>query len=360
MINNPDILLDKLYLLIDRIVQNTNLSKEKIASNVKKLSDIFNQTEGKTTEYMQNDVLRIAYFVYFYPINVYKCLHLINFYRDFFFGKKVFFDYGAGPLTFYSACALMQLEGERFFAYDNNQDVLYLGKPVIKNISLTLYNNLILSFPEQKVNAIFLGNVLSELEEIKIYQLLGKILKIIDMKDNIILILEPGTKKGFKNINKAKQFLMTRGFNFLNACPTENCPVAENDWCHENLFFPRSPLIEYIEQKTGLNNKFINFTYGLFSTNVKKISVFDDNTFKVVGNLFNRKGEYAVYLCGKMGLQLFSILKKHLNEANIDFKNLHRGDIVNIKNFNKISNFYRLDTKSEVKIIKKFGGSNFS
>ncbi len=360
MLKNPDLLLKKLYLSIDRIIQDINLPKEKIATYVKMLSDIFNRNDEQTINYMQSNVLRIAYLIYFYPINVYKCLHLIDFYYQYFSNKKAFLDYGAGPLTFYSACALMNLEGEKFFAYDKNQDILYLGKSLIKDLSFKLYNKMNFSLPDEKVNVIFLGNVLAELEEKNITPFLEKMIKMIDMENNLLIIIEPGTKKGFKNIITAKQFLNRRGFKFLNACPTEHCPVDENDWCHENIPFPRSTLIEYIEQKTGLNNKFINFSYGFFSTNTKKAFVFHENTFKVVSNLFVRKGEYAIYLCGNMGIRLFSILKKHLNELNKEFKNLSRGDIVYIKNFYQVSNFYRLDVNSEVKIIKKFRSSNFS
>lgn len=359
MNDTPINLINKLYRSINKILKNSGFSQEKIALTVKKLSDIFNDTNGQIN-YMQNDVLKIAYFAYFYPINVYKCLSVINFYRDFFSNKKNYFDFGAGPLTFYTACALLDIEGESFFAYDKNQEILQLGKSVIKDFSVKLHNNLFFSFPTKSVNVVFLGNVLSELQLEEMQQIFNKLVKIIDYKDNIIIIIEPGTKKGFHNIKLTKNLLGKYGFKFLNACPVENCPMSGKDWCHENLIFPRNTLIEYIEQKTGLNNKFINFTYGLFSTKINKIIDFNENTFKVVSNLFDRKGEYAIYLCGKTGIQLFSLLKKHLTELNTQFRNLRRGDIVYIKDFNKISNFYRLTETSDVKIIKKFDYSNFS
>lgn len=361
MNSTPEILLNKLYLTIYKIIKNSNFHKEKIASAVKNLSDIFNSPNRQINNYyMQNDVLRIAYLAYFYPINVYKCLHIINFYRDFFINKKIYFDYGAGPLTFFTACALQKIEGDRFFAFDKNPDILQLGKSVIKDISIKMHERLIFSLPDNNTNVIFLGNILSELEQKEMSNIFKQLLKIVDPKDNIIIILEPGTKKGFNNIKHVRNILNEYDFKFLNPCPVENCPMEEKDWCHENLIFPRSELIKYIEQKTGLNNKFINFTYSIFSTKVKKIIDFDENTFKVVSNLLDRKGEYAVYLCGRMGLQIFSILKKHLNESNTEFTNFRRGDIVYIKNFKKISNFYRLDRNSVIKIIKKFDCSNFS
>lgn len=359
MNKSPKTLIEKLYQSIEKIFKNTGFSREKIALTVKNLSDIFNRFDGKI-DYMKSDALKIAYIVYFYPINVYKCLHIINFYRNFFANKKIYFDYGAGPLTFFTACSLQQLEGERFFAYDKNMEILELGKSVIKDFSTKIYDVLKFSMPKVKVNVVFLGNILSELNMDDAQRLFIQLIKDIDTENNLIILIEPGTKKGFNNIQQVKKLLNKYGFYFLNACPTDNCPMDTKDWCHENLIFPRSQLIEYIEQKTGLNNRFINFTYALFSTKNQQIFDFNNYTFKVVSNLLDRKGEYAIYLCSKIGLKQFSILKKHIKESNREFINLRRGDIVYINDFHRISNFYRLTENSEVKVIKKFDCSNFS
>ncbi|MCX7771324.1 MAG: hypothetical protein N2202_09660 [Proteobacteria bacterium] len=362
MDNSLENLIKKLYLQTDKIIQNSSYSKEKIASTVKDLSDIFNTRDKKIFNYMETELFRIAYLAYFYPINVYKCLHILSFYREYFINKKFYFDLGAGPLTFYTACALAKIRADKFFAHDKNIEILQLGKYVIGKLSKNISDNILFSlpYPNIKINVIFLGNIISEIRENEIIETLSSSLKICEPKNNLIIILEPGTKAGFQNILFAKNLLKERGYQFLNTCPTETCPLTEKDWCHENLIFPRSQFIEYIENKTGLDNRFINFTYGIFSSSDNKILNFDENTYRVVSNLLDRKGEYAIYLCCKQGLQLFSLLKRHITNQNKDFIRLRRGDIVQVKNFNTLSKIHRLNENSQVLILKKFDNVIFS
>ncbi len=51
--------------------------------------------------------------------------------------------------------------------------------------------------------------------------------------EKMLVIIEPGTPKGFRNILKIREQLINSGANILAPCPHDNkCPLPENDWCH--------------------------------------------------------------------------------------------------------------------------------
>ena len=48
-----------------------------------------------------------------------------------------------------------------------------------------------------------------------------------------LVLIEPGTKAGYRNILRAKELLVSLGANVLAPCACrEGCPLAEDDWCH--------------------------------------------------------------------------------------------------------------------------------
>lgn len=348
-------ILIKLYKTIEKIIEKSGISKEKIAKEVKRLSDIFNNFNN-THNYMDSKLSRIAYLAYFYPINVYKFIHIIDFYKDYFHDEDSYFDIGAGPLTFYSALCLLNKKGKKFYAFDKNNNILDFGKEILTELNPSFSQKLNFEIPKEKVNNIILGNVLIENNN-EIEKILKNTVNLLSER-NTIIIIEPGTKKGFENIKKSKNFLQNLLFEDITTCPATNCLMQKKDWCHENIIFPRSPLIQFIDNKTGLDNRFINFCYAIFSTSKSKSITFNENTFRVVSNLLERKGDFAIYLCGQNGINQYSLLKRHLNELNNKIKNLRRGDIIELTGYKKISeNYYRLDETSKVKILKKFSSS---
>lgn len=61
--------------------------------------------------------------------------------------------------------------------------------------------------------------------------------------EKLMIVIEPGTPKGFKNILKIREQLIKNGAQILAPCPHANeCPLPEDDWCHFTARVSRTKL----------------------------------------------------------------------------------------------------------------------
>lgn len=61
--------------------------------------------------------------------------------------------------------------------------------------------------------------------------------------ERMLVIIEPGTPKGFKNILRIREQLINSGAKILAPCPHGNeCPLPDNDWCHFTARVSRTKL----------------------------------------------------------------------------------------------------------------------
>ena len=61
--------------------------------------------------------------------------------------------------------------------------------------------------------------------------------------EKMMIVIEPGTPKGFKNILRIRKQLIDKGARILAPCPHGNiCPLPEDDWCHFTSRISRTKL----------------------------------------------------------------------------------------------------------------------
>lgn len=73
------------------------------------------------------------------------------------------------------------------------------------------------------------------------------IIKVIDKMwgstNKVMLVVEPGTPKGYEIIKLIRDHLISKGGYILAPCPhTDKCPLPSNDWCHFSTRVARSKL----------------------------------------------------------------------------------------------------------------------
>lgn len=67
--------------------------------------------------------------------------------------------------------------------------------------------------------------------------------KLLELKSKIILIIEPGTPEGFKNIKEIQKVALESGTYIVAPCTNQKiCKLPENDWCHTSVRVERNKI----------------------------------------------------------------------------------------------------------------------
>ncbi|MGN0578863.1 MAG: small ribosomal subunit Rsm22 family protein [Ruminiclostridium sp.] len=91
-----------------------------------------------------------------------------------------------------------------------------------------------------KADLVTVSYMLNELNE---KSRLRAVEKLWNAAEKMLLIVEPGTMAGFRNIIAARDFLISAGAEIAAPCPARcACPLSEEDWCHFTVRVPRTRL----------------------------------------------------------------------------------------------------------------------
>jgi ribosomal protein RSM22 (predicted rRNA methylase) len=76
-------------------------------------------------------------------------------------------------------------------------------------------------------------------------------LKLWAQTENTLVIIEPGTPRGFARIHAARQMLIRAGAHMIGPCThAAACPMRSNDWCHFTVRLARSREHMHAKQAT--------------------------------------------------------------------------------------------------------------
>ena len=136
----------------------------------------------------------------------------------------------------------------------------------------------------------------------------------------LLILLEPGTPKGFHFIQKAREKLIEIGAFLLAPCPhAQNCPITKNDWCHFSVRLPRSSLHRQLKGGS-LSYEDEKFSYLIFSRTPISAS-----SSRVVRHPFKGSGFIKLQLCTETGLREKTISRKD-KELYSSAKKIQWGD----------------------------------
>lgn len=81
------------------------------------------------------------------------------------------------------------------------------------------------------------------INELKPEERKSVIQKLLNLDSKIILIIEPGTPEGFKNIKEIQKIALENGAYIVAPCThQELCELPENDWCHTTVRVERNKI----------------------------------------------------------------------------------------------------------------------
>ncbi len=149
---------------------------------------------------------------------------------------------------------------------------------------------------DKKADFVLSSYMLNEIPE---NALLKVVDKLVEATNDTLLIVEPGTVKGYSILMKVREYLINKGLNIVAPCPhMGKCRLADDDWCHFSCRVARSKIHKVIKEadvpyedekfmylairKTGVNNK-------------------PDNINRILRHPFVAKGQITLDICSAEG-----------------------------------------------------------
>lgn len=120
-----------------------------------------------------------------------------------------------------------------------------------------------------------------------------------------LVIVEPGTTKGFELIRRARTLLTARGGFIIAPCPHAGaCPMAGGDWCHFAARFERSPLHRRLKAgQLGYEDE--KYSYVVFA----KQSIAPARA-RILRHPLRHAGYTQLELCAPDGLQSLTVTRR--------------------------------------------------
>lgn len=137
-----------------------------------------------------------------------------------------------------------------------------------------------------------------------------------------LVLIEPGTPRGFALIRRAREQLLAAGANVAAPCPHNGtCPMPENDWCHFAQRIARTRLQRTVKQGT-LGYEDEKFSY---------VALTREPVAPIAGRVLRhpqiRPGHIELEVCMPEGIQR-QVVTRSKKEAFRQARNLHWGSVL--------------------------------
>jgi len=177
-----------------------------------------------------------------------------------------------------------------------------------------------------------------------------------------IMIVEPALRQTARALHHVRNHLLKQGLcTVYSPCLHEgDCPALDHqdDWCHEERPWQTPPAIAAIDRNVGFIKDALKFSYLLLRTDGRTIVTRSPQTFRVVSELRELKGEKRAWLCNETGRPEVGRLDRKASPHNAALDAWHRGAIVQIERIvrkekeGKVSPVGRIESDAAVQIIR--------
>jgi len=177
-----------------------------------------------------------------------------------------------------------------------------------------------------------------------------------------IMIVEPALRQTARALHQMRNHLLKQDlYTVYSPCLHEGaCPALDHpdDWCHEERPWQTPPAIAAIDRDVGFIKDALKFSYLLLRTDGRTIVTRSPQTFRVVSELRELKGEKRAWLCNETGRPEVGRLDRKASVHNAALDSWHRGAIVQIEQIvrkekeGKVSPVGRIESDASVEIIR--------
>ena len=281
-----------------------------IKDSAKRIIDRYNNIDNSNNNHINSEIDTKVYSVIRYPATFKAFSSALSYSISHYIGDinniKTALDIGAGSGAA-SLETLLNLNLESITLLEKEQTMIDIGEYLFKSINLdnkVKYTKSDITKDKYDIRAdlVYSSYVLNELDKSNIYLVLDK---MWECTNKILLIVEPGTPKGFEIIKIVREYLLSKGGYILAPCPhMDKCPMTSNDWCHFSTRVSRSKL--HKELKSGdAPYEDEKFTYIAFSK-----SPCSRCNNRILRHPQISSGYITLEVCSKDGLKQIKVTKK--------------------------------------------------
>ena len=176
------------------------------------------------------------------------------------------------------------------------------------------------------------------------------------------MIVEPALRQTARALHQMRNHLLKQDLcTVYSPCLHEGaCPALDHpdDWCHEERPWQTPPAIAAIDRDVGFIKDALKFSYLLLRTDGRTIVTRSPQTFRVVSELRELKGEKRAWLCNETGRPEVGRLDRKASPQNAAVDSWHRGAIVQIERIvrkereGKVSPVGRIESDAAVEIVR--------
>ena len=173
-----------------------------------------------------------------------------------------------------------------------------------------------------------------------------------------VMIVEPALRETSRALHQVRdRLLQEQRCTVYSPCLHEgNCPalVDPDNWCHEERAWERPAAILQIDEEIGLIKDALKFSYLLLRTDGRTIVERGPQTFRIVSELRNLKGDTRAWLCNELGRSEVGKLERANSATNADWKDCQRGTIVKIEGLKRKegATLTRIPEDARVEIVR--------
>jgi len=205
----------------------------------------------------------------------------------------------------------------------------------------------------QKADLILSLNFLSELPKGKRLPLVDILLRNYLHPSGKLLVIEPALRQTTRDLMELRDQITAEESAFILApcLHQEACPmlkVSGRDWCHVYIPWERPVWIEKIDRLVGIRKDYLMCSYllmgrepvSLESLVAGKTASLKGSLWRVVSGPLNSNGKSERLLCGPaQSRELLRItrLDRDQSQANKDFDELERGDLVILPKISRVT-----------------------
>ncbi|KAF3363231.1 Ribosomal small subunit Rsm22 [Chlamydiales bacterium STE3] len=234
-------------------------------------------------------------------------------------------DLGAGPGTAFLAAQEILGELHEGELIERDTELIQLGKKLEEYASSKkghwLAQDLKHLELKRSYDLIIASYSIGELSKDEQLQLLHSVWPKVE---GVLVLIEPGTPKGFANIRAMREQLLQLGGFIIAPCPHQQaCPMAENDWCHFNVRLERSKNHRLAKQAT------LSYEDEKFSFVAVAKQPIPLPTARIVRHPGKHSGHVNFVLCTRSGILKQTISKKE-KAVYKDARKKEWGDAFNV------------------------------